>query len=108
MYVDFTKAFDPDSVGVAYALCYIKSPREYETQLGVGSNDGVRIYLNDQIVHNNNILRKATPNSYMLNVTLQKGWNKVLGKVGQIGGWGLYLSIIDPEQILLISTKKPD
>ncbi len=67
------------------------------------------IYLNDQIVHNNNILRKATPNSDMLNVTLQKGWNKVLGKVGQIGGgWGLYLSIIDPEQILLISTKKPD
>jgi hypothetical protein len=107
LYVDFIKAFDPDSVGIAYGLCYIQSPEEFLTQLGIGSNDGVRVYLNDKLVHENIVLRKATPNTDMVNVTLKKGWNKVLVKVDQIGGgWGLYLSVIDPEQKLLFGTKE--
>ncbi len=109
LYVDFTKAFNPDSIGVAYGLCYIQSPKVFSTQLGIGSNDGVRVYLNDKLIHDNIVLRKATPNTDMLSATLKKGWNKVLVKVDQIGGgWGMYLSIIDPERILSFSTKKPD
>ena len=108
LYVDFTKAFDPDTLGIAYGLAYIHSQGEFPTQLGIGSNDGVRVYINDVLVHNHVVLRKATPNSDVINVTFNKGWNKVLVKVDQIGaGWGMYLSVIDPDKMLIFSTKKP-
>jgi hypothetical protein len=108
LYVDFTKAFDPDTLGIAYGLAYIHSQGEFPTQLGIGSNDGVRVYINDVLVHNHVVLRKATPNSDVINVTFNKGWNKVLVKVDQIGaGWGMYLSVIDPDKMLIFSTEKP-
>ncbi len=108
LYVDFTTAFDPDTLGIAYGLTYIHSPGKFPTQLGIGSNDGVRVYINDALVHDHAALRKATPNSDVINVTFSRGWNKVLVKVDQIGaGWGMYLSVIDPEKILKFSTKKP-
>ncbi|NOY61128.1 MAG: DUF4838 domain-containing protein [Calditrichaeota bacterium] len=107
-YVDFTKAFEPDSIGVAYGLCYIYAPREFSTQLGIGSNDGVRVFLNDKLIHDNKVLRKATPNTDMIDVTLREGWNKVLIKVDQIGGnWGMYFSVADAEKLLSFSTDKP-
>jgi hypothetical protein len=44
----------------------------------------------------------------VINVTFNRGWNKVLVKVDQIGaGWGMYLSVIDPDKMLIFSTKKP-
>ncbi len=108
LYVDFTKVFDPDTIGIAYGLCFIRSPVEFSTQLGVGSNDGVRVYFNDKLVHDRNILRKATPNSDLVDVTFNKGWNKVLVKIDQIGGgWGMFLTVKDPEKMLNFSTQKP-
>ncbi len=108
-HIDFTKVFDPDSVGVAYGLCYVNSPKQYVTQLGVGSNDGVRVFLNDRLVHDNKVLRKATPNNDIIDVTLKKGWNKVLVKVDQIGGnWGMYLSVADPQRILSFNVNNPN
>ncbi len=105
-YLDFTKVLEPDSFGVAYALVYVESPRKYSTQLGVGSNDGVRVWLNDKSVHNNPILRPASPNEDIIPVTLKKGWNKILIKVDQAGlSWGLYLSLPDPDKILRFSTQ---
>jgi hypothetical protein len=107
-HVDFTTVFDPDTIGIAYGLCYIHSPKEFSTQLGVGSNDGVRVYLNDTLVHENAALRKAAPNSDIFNITLEKGWNKVLVKIDQIGaGWGMYLSVFDADRILKFSVDKP-
>lgn len=104
-YVDFTKIFSPDSIGVAYALCYLHAPREFSTQLGIGSNDGVRVFLNDQLVHDHAALRKATPNSDIVKVQFDPGWNKLLIKIDQIGGgWGLYLSVFDSNKVLTFST----
>jgi hypothetical protein len=108
-YVDFTKVFIPDSVGIAYALCYIKAPRDLNTQIGIGSNDGVRVFINDRLVHHHPVLRKASPNSDVIDADLTEGWNKLLVKIDQIGGgWGMYLSVKDKERILTFSNTLPD
>ena len=108
LYVDFKKAFSapPDSTGIAYALCYVESPEKFATRLGVGSNDGVRVYLNDRIIHDNPASRPAFVNSDIVEATFEKGRNKLLIKVDQKGaGWGLYLSIIDPERKLIVTSE---
>ena len=64
--------------------------------------------LNDKLIHDNKVLRKATPNTDMIDVTLLEGWNKVLIKIDQIGGnWGMYFSVADAERLLSFSTDKP-
>jgi hypothetical protein len=45
--LDFTRAFDPDTLGFAYGLAYIHSSKKFSTQLGSGSNDDMRVYIND-------------------------------------------------------------
>jgi hypothetical protein len=58
-------------------------------------------------VHDHAALRKATPNSDLVNVQFKPGWNKLLVKIDQIGGgWGLYLSVFDAEKILVFSAEK--
>jgi len=105
-HIDFTEAFEPDSIGVAYALCYVHSPKEFATRFGIGSNDGVRVWLNDRLIHDHPILRQATPNQDVVDVTLNEGWNKVLVKVDQAGlKWGMYFSVVDPERILRFRDK---
>jgi len=107
-YVDFTKILKPDSVGIAYALCYINAPRDLNTQLGIGSNDGVRVFVNDRLMHHHAVLRKASPNSDLIDIGLTEGWNKILVKIDQIGGgWGMYLSVKDTEKILSFSDAGP-
>ena len=101
-YIDFVRIFEPDSFGVAYALTFIRSSQKLTTKLGVGSNDGVRVWVNDRLVHDNPILRQAAPNQDIVPVTLRKGWNKILVKVDQAGlNWGLYFNVYDPDKKLV-------
>ena len=65
-------------------------------KIGVGSNDGVRMWLNGELVLDHKVLRKAEPNQEILNLPFKKGNNSVLIKIDQFGGgWGLYFSLLD-------------
>lgn len=91
---------------VAYGLSYVHSPRTMKTEMLVGSDDGVRVWLNDRLVHTNPAYRGAYPDQDKVMVKLQKGWNKVLIKVLQGGGgWGYYLRFVDPEEKLIWSAE---
>ncbi len=91
---------------MAYALTYIHSPRELDTQIGAGSNDGVRLWLNDRLIHHPSVTRHASPNEDIVAVNFQKGWNKVLVKIDQLGlRWGLFFNVSDPERILTFNSK---
>jgi hypothetical protein len=58
----------------------------------VGSDDGVRIWLDGKQVHEFTRDRKATPDQDRVRVELNKGWNKILVKVvNRQGDHGLYL-----------------
>jgi hypothetical protein len=88
----------PSDRGIVYGLVYVHSPDKREALMLLGSDDGVRVWLNDELVHTNPAYRGAYPDQDSVPVTLEKGWNKLLIKVLQGGGgWGYYLRFVDPE-----------
>ncbi len=74
---------------VAYLRNKVLSEKDQEVQLQVGSNDGVKVWLNGELVHTNNTARGVTPGEDKVNVKIKKGSNIVLIKIINVGGaWG--------------------
>ncbi len=97
-FMPLTQLFQPNEQAIAYGLTYLYSPEDREAVLLLGSDDGVRLWVNDQLVHTNPVYRGAYPDQDRVKVSLKAGWNKVLIKVLQgAGGWGYYLRIPDPK-----------
>jgi hypothetical protein len=104
-YVRLTELIRPSDYAIAYALTYVYSPDARATYALLGSDDGVRLWLNDELVHSNPAYRGAYADQDKVAVKLKKGWNKVLVKVLQGGGgWGFYLRLVDPDLQLRYST----
>jgi signal transduction histidine kinase/tetratricopeptide (TPR) repeat protein len=95
-YVDLNLLFKPHDYVVAYAVTYIHSPDERDIQLRFGSDDGIKIWLNDRKIFNYDISRTAEVDDDVITVNLKKGWNKLLIKVSDTwGSWGFYLRATD-------------
>lgn len=80
--VDVRRALGGDQ-RVAYALTWVYSPTHQPVSLQLGSDDGVKAWLNGRLVHANNTARAAIPYTDKVNVTLEKGWNPLLLKITQ-------------------------
>ncbi len=84
---------DPALAGenrVAYLRTRVWSPQEQKAQLELGSDDGVKVWLDGRLVHANNATRPAEPGQDKAEVTLKEGWNLLLVKLTQGGGeWAL-------------------
>ena len=94
--MDFIKLFDDPNDGVAYAKTTMELEEGGEVKIGIGSNDGVKLWINGELVLSNHIARKAEPNQDILTVNLKKGGNDVLIKIDQTGGgWGFYFTIME-------------
>ena len=97
----------PSAWGIIYGFVTIKSPATIQTYMLIGSDDGVRIWLNDRLVHTNPAYRGCYPDQDRIPVTLKKGENKLLIKVLQGGGgWGFYVRFIDPDGKLRFSLEQ--
>lgn len=75
-------------------VCYLKtqiaSAKEQDALLEIGSDDGIKVWLNGQVVHANNAVRPCTPDQDKAEVKLKQGPNTLLIKVTQGGGeWTL-------------------
>ncbi len=82
----------------AYLRCKVYSEKEQEATLELGSNDGVKVWLNGQAVHSNNILRMWKPDDDKVRVTLKQGWNALMLKVTTKGGpWGVSTRFVDED-----------
>jgi len=98
-YVPLNQLLQPNEKAVAYGLTYLFSPEERDVLLLLGSDDGVKLWVNDALVHTNPTYRGAYPDQDKIRVHLKAGWNKILIKVLQgAGGWGYYLRIPDPKK----------
>lgn len=100
-YVRLDDLFRPNEQAVVYGRAYVFSPDEKTVPLLLGSDDGVRVWINGDLVHTNPVYRAAAPDLDRVAVRLSKGWNKVLVKVLQgAGGWGFYIRFADPDGAL--------
>lgn len=84
--VDFIKLIGPFNYSSAYALAEIKMESPATFLVGVGSDDGVKIFINGELIHHNWTARALNPDDDILLVKLRKGSNQVLVKVHNIEG----------------------
>ena len=94
-FIDLRDIFDQSNWSVAYGLIYIMSPDNRNVQLRIGSNESVKVWLNDrEIFRFNQFPRLAILDDNIVNVTLKPGLNKVLLKVcNRVGIWGFYFRV---------------
>ncbi|MCX8155614.1 MAG: HEAT repeat domain-containing protein [Verrucomicrobiae bacterium] len=71
---------------VAYLKTQIVSEQEQEALLEMGSDDGIKVWLNGRVVHSNNAVRPCTPGQDKKKIRLVKGVNALLVKITQGGG----------------------
>ncbi len=80
----------------AYALAQINSPKAQTVFVGIGSDDGIRVWLNGKIVHDNWIPRSATKDDDFVPLNLVKGPNQLLLKIQDMqGGWAFVTRLLD-------------
>jgi HEAT repeat protein len=71
---------------VAYLKTQLTSERDQPALFEIGSDDGIKVWLNDKVVHANNTVRAFTPGADKVKITLNRGVNRLLLKVTQGGG----------------------
>ncbi|MFQ6043204.1 MAG: tetratricopeptide repeat protein, partial [Candidatus Poribacteria bacterium] len=95
-YLNFQKTLSPSEEVVAYALIDLVSETELDANLRIGSDDGVKVWLNGKPVWLNNANRSAAIDQDTVAVHLRKGRNRLLVKISQgTGDWGFYLRVTD-------------
>ena len=80
--VDLKKAIGGDQ-RVAYALTWIHSEKATDARLDMGSDDGIKAWLNGKLVHAKNAPRAAIPYTDKVQIKLKAGWNPLLLKITQ-------------------------
>ena len=73
---------------VVYGSVTLNSPRKQETTMLVGSDDGVKVWLNGEVVHYNPVERGAGDYQDAFPVTLKRGANVLLVAVDNRGHGG--------------------
>jgi len=83
---------------VAYARTWVHCDQEQPSRLELGTDDGVKVWLNHIVVHTNNTFRGLQAGSDKVNITLKAGWNPVLLKVTQLtAGWAFCARFVKPD-----------
>lgn len=93
-YVDLAKIMKPSDGGVAYAWREFEVAEDTTLNVALGSNDGVKLWLNGELLLSSKASRVARPGDEHVMLPLKKGKNSVLLKIDQIaGGWGFYFAV---------------
>jgi len=94
---DFTK-LDSGSNRCVFVQAQVFSPSEQPARLDVGSDDGVKVWLNGQLVHSHYAVRPVNPAEDKVHVALRSGWNTLQLKIVQGGGgWGVCCGVRAPD-----------
>jgi putative membrane-bound dehydrogenase-like protein len=91
---------------VSYLYRRIESPADQEATILLGTDDGCKLWVNDQLVFTSHATRPAAPEQDAVKVKLRKGTNKVLLKIDNGGDpHGFYFSVESPEELKRVEEK---
>ncbi len=80
----------------AYAMAEIKAAAPVSVMLALGSDDGIKVWHNGKLVHENWIPRAVNKDDDLVPLNLVKGSNQVVLKVQDMeGGWGFTARLLD-------------
>jgi len=94
---------DPKDMVVAYAFCQIESPKDQKSILSVGSNDGLKVFLNGKEVHESHDFngRWLQADNDYVPVELKKGVNNLMLKIDQgTGDFGFVARFLDYDSVM--------
>ncbi len=84
--IDLAGFFKYHKAGAAYAVSWVYSDGDQTVTLGVGSDDGIRLWVNGEKVHDVKGGRQARPGQDVVKARLKKGWNEIRAQGGQHRG----------------------
>jgi CubicO group peptidase (beta-lactamase class C family) len=94
--VDLDSIYKRKDYVYAYALAEIKASSPTNVILAVGSDDGIKIWHNGKLVHDNWIPRGVNKDDDLVPLKLVKGSNQLLLKVQDMqGGWSFAARVLD-------------
>ena len=104
--IDLDSIFGRKDFVYAYALAEIKANQPMKVMLAVGSDDGVKVWHNGKLVHENWTPRGIEKDSDLIPLELEKGSNQILLKVQDMrGGWGFTARLLDKKSLAQQLTK---
>jgi len=86
-------------VGGDHCVIYLRTrvfvPKAEAVTLEIGSDDGIKLWVNGELVHANNAVRGLAPAQDYAKANLHEGWNDLLAKITQsTAGCGMMLRIV--------------
>jgi hypothetical protein len=99
--------FDGNEVEVNYVQRSIESSQDMELLAYVGSDDGLHLWLNDELIFENDADRGLEPNQEFIPLSLKKGKNKVMLKINNLGNpQGYFFSLLPDDDVYRIEMEK--
>jgi hypothetical protein len=91
---------------VSYLRSGIHSSAEQPVLLELGSDDGVKVWLNGEVIHRFSGIRGCSRSADKIEAVLKAGWNDLLLKVANnSGGWGACVQLRRPDGSVLEGVK---
>src|SRR5690606_915132 len=98
--INLAQVLGPKDSAVAYAAATIESSDGQPRLAGLGSDDGVRVWLNGELVHKNNARRATATDDDVFQLKLRQGTNRLLIKVANDrGDWSFAFRLLSPESL---------
>ncbi|MBN1362903.1 MAG: hypothetical protein JW993_20055 [Sedimentisphaerales bacterium] len=89
---------DTPDYATAYAHTYVHSLIAQAVQLRLGSDDGMKVWLNGQNVYTSAVCRSHALDQDIVDVALSEGWNRLLVKLSEnCGSWRFSARLADSE-----------
>jgi len=106
--VDLRETIGDEMDVVAYALAEVWVDTEREIQLNIGSDDGIAVWLNGELVHRHDAARPLKIDEDSQTVTLRPGRNEIFCKIGQgTREWGFALRLTDADGAPISFAQEP-
>jgi CubicO group peptidase (beta-lactamase class C family) len=97
--IDFDSLFKSD-YAIAYAATEVIADSSHHAFLAIGSDDAVKVWHNNKLVHKNWIARSVNPDDDIVSIPLVKGSNQILIAVQDIQqGWGFTARFLSKDDL---------
>jgi predicted peptidase len=92
----------PADRSISYAFATVNSDKDTKALLGMGSDDGVKLYVNGKCVFTNIVNRGAEADTDVVEIDLKKGQNQLLFKIQNTGAdVGVCARVLDPRTLAI-------
>ncbi|MBN1996072.1 beta-lactamase family protein [candidate division KSB1 bacterium] len=94
--INLDATFNQTDRMVAYGFCYIRSESKQQVGFLLGSDDGVKVWLNGRLVFQNDVARSLIQDQDRFETRLEPGLNTLLVKVDdKINEWGYVIRLLE-------------